>query len=83
MGGRARIAGTRIRVTDVIDILSRPGSTPAELAAEFEVSLGEVYAALAYYHDHRTELEDERDAATRLVDEIRATDRGLAPPNSE
>lgn len=59
-GGRARIAGHRIRVMDVVVMHERWGFSPDQIADQYPgISLGDVYAALAYYHDHRAEIADE------------------------
>lgn len=47
-GGRPTVAGTRVRVTDVLEMLA-DGATPAEIAADFPyVSEADVRAVLAY-----------------------------------
>jgi uncharacterized protein (DUF433 family) len=57
-GGRACIAGHRIRVMDVVLHHETAGRTPAEIADMFPgITLADVYAALAYYHDNRAEIE--------------------------
>lgn len=58
-GGRPRIAGHRIRVQDVAIWHERLGMSPDEIADEYDLSLGQVYAALAYYFDHRDEIRRE------------------------
>jgi uncharacterized protein (DUF433 family) len=61
IGGRPRIAGRRIAVQHVAIWHERMGQSAEEIAAEYDLSLADVYAALAYYHDHRAEI----DAAIR------------------
>ena len=57
-GGKPCVAGTRIRVWDIHVWHDLRGMTPAEVVAEFpHLSVADVYAALAYYHDHRQEIE--------------------------
>ncbi len=57
-GGRACIAGHRIRVADVIVWHERRGYAPDEIVALFPgLTLADVHAALAYYFDHREEIE--------------------------
>ena len=52
-GGKARIAGTRIRVQDIV-FWTEEGRSPDEIVAAFpHLTLADVYAALAYYHDNR------------------------------
>lgn len=56
-GGKPRIAGTRICVSDVV-IWTEQGRSPDEIAADYpHLTLGDVYAALAYYHDHQAEID--------------------------
>ena len=56
-GGRARIAGHRIRVQDVV-LWTEQGQSADQIVADFpQLSLADVYAALAYYHDHREEID--------------------------
>jgi len=70
-GGKPCIAGTRIRVQDVYVWHELRGQSPAEIVASFpQLSLGQVHAALAYYHDHRDEIQtavaDERSWADQM-----------------
>ena len=58
-GGRARVAGHRIRVQDVV-LWTEQGQSADQIVAEFpQLSLADVYAALAYYHDHREEVDQQ------------------------
>lgn len=57
-GGRACIAGHRIRVMDIVALHDHWKQTPAEITAAYPgITLADVYAALAYYHDNRDEIE--------------------------
>lgn len=56
-GGRPRIAGHRIRVSDIVIWHERQGLSPEEIVTRFpQLSLSDVFAALTYYHDHREEI---------------------------
>ena len=57
-GGRACIDGTRVRVMDVVALLEE-GYAPERMLNVFAVplTLAQVYAALAYYYDHKEEIE--------------------------
>lgn len=67
-GGRPCIAGTRIRVYDVYVWHDLRGLSPEEIVAEFpQVTLADVYAALAYYHDHRLEIQADAELDRKLV----------------
>ncbi len=53
-GGRACIAGHRIRVQDIVVLYEMREMSPGEIVAEYPgISLADVYAALAYFHDNR------------------------------
>jgi len=56
-GGKPRIRGRRITVQDVAIWHERLGKSADEIAAEYDLTLGDVYAALAYYFDHREEID--------------------------
>jgi uncharacterized protein (DUF433 family) len=59
-GGRACIAGHRIRVMDIAAWHERLGMSPEEIVHQFPgITLADVHAALAYYFDNRAEIEDE------------------------
>ena len=56
-GGKVRIAGHRITVHNIAIWHDRMGKMPEEIAAEYGLSLGDVHAALAYYFDHRMDID--------------------------
>ena len=57
-GGKPRIAGHRIKVQDIVIWHEKLGMSPDEIVSNYpSINLSDVYAALAYYHDH---LEDIR-----------------------
>lgn len=57
-GGKACIAGTRIRVMDVMIWHEMSGMTPAQIVEQYPTAnLAGVHAAIAYYLDHRDEIE--------------------------
>ncbi len=58
-GGRPVIAGTGIMVSDIAAYTNYQGMTPDELAAQLNLTLGQVHAALAYYYDHKAEIDAE------------------------
>jgi uncharacterized protein (DUF433 family) len=73
LGGEARLAGHRIRARDVMAARDRGGFTPEEIAATVypTLTLAQVYAALAYCEDHRTEIERAVENEARTVEEFR------------
>ncbi|MEI6637784.1 MAG: DUF433 domain-containing protein [Planctomycetota bacterium] len=69
-GGKPRIAGTRIRVQDIV-FWTEEGRSPDEIVRSFpHLTLADVYATLAYYHDNRIVIDehirDDDAAASRL-----------------
>ncbi len=61
-GGKPRVAGHRITVQDIVIWHERLGRSADEIATEYDLSLADVYAALAYYFDHREQID-------RLIEE--------------
>jgi uncharacterized protein (DUF433 family) len=52
------IEGTTTKVIEVVLNKESTGSTPEELQSEMpHLSLAQIYAALAYYHAHKAELD--------------------------
>jgi len=76
-GGRPRIAGHRIRVQDVAIWHERLGMSPDEIASEYDLSLGDVYAELAYYFDHRAEIQRQVGRDRRFVAALKRQSRSL------
>ena len=71
-GGKPRIAGHRIRVEDVVVWHERMGHSADEIVSRYpQLSLADVYAALAYYHDHRVEIDGQMEADEKFVEEMR------------
>ncbi len=70
-GGRIRIDGTRITVHRIAT-LYRQGQTAEDIAQTYpHLSFGQIYAALAYYHANRDEIETALAAADAEYDEQR------------
>lgn len=70
-GGKPRIAGHRITVQNIVIWHERMGKSADEICAEYELTLAEVYAALAYYFDHRDEIDQSIDASKAFVQTLR------------
>jgi uncharacterized protein (DUF433 family) len=56
-GGQPIIAGTGVRVVDIVASYLFRGLTAEALAVNFALDLGQVHAALAYYYQHKAELD--------------------------
>ena len=77
-GGLPRLDGTRIRVLDVVALHNR-GLSPVEILDSYDsLTLAQVHAALAYYYDHRAELERQSRDLRRRVTALRRAHPRLA-----
>jgi len=71
-GGRACIAGHRVRVLDVVILHEQNGWSPDEIVSGVpSITLADVHAALSYCYDHREEIQEEIRAERALAEEVR------------
>ena len=72
-GGKVCIAGHRIRVQDIVRLHENGGLSPDEIVDEFPgITLADVHAAMAYYHDHLEEIEEEVRSGRLKADQYRS-----------
>lgn len=72
-GGKPRITGHRIRVQDIVIWHEQMGLSPDEILDHHpSISLSDVYAALAYYHDHRDEIRQQIDEDEEFARKLQA-----------
>ena len=71
-GGKPCIAGTRIRVQQIV-LLTEAGESTEDLIASYpHLTLSDIHGALAYYYDHRDAIEQEIRDSRELVKQLRA-----------
>ncbi|NOT24328.1 MAG: DUF433 domain-containing protein [Nitrospiraceae bacterium] len=70
-GGKPRIAGHRITVQTIAIWHERLGKGADEIADECDLTLADVYAALAYYFDHRAEIDQTIEESAAFVEALR------------
>ena len=70
-GGKARIAGRRITVEDIVVWHERLGKSVDEIATDYDLSLADVHAALAYYFDHRAEIDKQMTENNAFVEALK------------
>jgi uncharacterized protein (DUF433 family) len=71
--GVAYIAGTRIKVRHVATERQAHRASVEEIQEAYpHLSLGQIYAALAYYFDHQAQVDAEIAEAARYAEELRA-----------
>jgi uncharacterized protein (DUF433 family) len=78
LGGNPRIEGTRIGVLHVHELVVQGDHTAVDVADQLDISLGEVYSALAYYHEHPDEMRTVRAAQENTEEVLRES--SLSPP---
>ena len=71
VGGKPRVTGRRISVQDIAIWHERLGRGVDEICADHNLSLAEVHAALAYYFDHRAEIDKRIAEDAEFVDALR------------
>jgi uncharacterized protein (DUF433 family) len=72
-GGRPRIDGHRITVEDVAIWHERMGMSPDEIVSAYpSITLWDVHAALAYYYEHRAQIDAAIQESERLVAQVKA-----------
>ena len=72
-GGKPRIRGRRVTVQDIALWHERLGKSADEIAAEYALTLADVYAALAYYFDHREEIDTRMTEDRAFAQALRAS----------
>jgi uncharacterized protein (DUF433 family) len=87
-GGKPRIAGRRITVQNIAIWHERMGMSVDQICDAYDLQPAEVYAALAYYFDHREDIdrsiadgeafvaEQRRNTPSRLQDKLKEQSGG-------
>lgn len=70
-GGKPCIAGHRITVQNIVIDHERMGKSADEIATEYGLTLADIYAGLAYYFDHRSEIDLSIEQSNAFVDALR------------
>jgi uncharacterized protein (DUF433 family) len=68
---QASITGTTMKVVELVTAQQAYGWSPEELAFQFpHLTLGQIHSALAYYWDHRDQLDADIARRLALVDDL-------------
>lgn len=70
-GGKPRIEGHRITVQNVVIWHEQMGYSIEEIASMYELTLAQVHSALAYYFDHKDEIDQSIAESDAFVEEMR------------
>jgi len=77
-GGKACIAGHRVRVLDIVIWNEHQGMTADEIVSHVPtLSLADVHAALAYYFDHIEDIQQGMREERRFAEEFRRSNPSL------
>jgi uncharacterized protein (DUF433 family) len=72
-GGKACVAGTRVRVMDIVVWHEHLGWDVDEIVSQIPgITLSDVHAALAYYFDNREEIEEDIRRNDEIAEKYRA-----------
>lgn len=72
-GGKACVAGTRVRVMDIVIWHEHFGWGADEIVSQIpSITLSDVHAALAYYFDNREEIEEDIRRNDEIAEKFRA-----------
>ena len=86
-GGSPVIEETRIPVRLIVSLTLENGMMVQDIAATYpRLTLAQIYDALSYYHDHRTEIDEERRQNTLEYvlehHQLKMDDHGVLSPRS-
>ena len=66
-GGKLRIDGTRMTVNQIVTLYQQ-GLTAEQIVEQYpQRALSEIYGVLAWYHEHKTEFDEELAAEAQLT----------------
>ena len=69
--GRPYIIGTTITVADIAIAKIFHRQEPEEIADNYNLTLPQVYAALAYYYEHKAEIDASIQERRKLAEEMK------------
>jgi uncharacterized protein (DUF433 family) len=82
--GRAWIDTTRVKVIEVVLDHLAYGWTPEEMHLQHpNLSVAQLYAAMAYYHEHRTEIDAQIESGVSRADSLHAAAQPAALRRSD
>jgi uncharacterized protein (DUF433 family) len=73
MGNQPHIAGRRIRVKDIVLWFESLGMSADEIADAYDLTLADVYSALAFYHLHQNSLREQWEREQMQVSKLKET----------
>lgn len=71
-GGKPRIDGRRITVQNIVIWHEQMGYSVDEIASLYDLTLSQIYAALAYYYDHKQSIDESIAQGDAFAEALRA-----------
>lgn len=68
--GKLCLAGSRVTVEDIAALYVWNDSSPEWIVENYDVTLAQIYGALAYYYDHKDQIDREMAEAEELAHQI-------------
>ena len=69
--GQPHISGHRITVAQIAFWSDKSGLSADEIATTYHLTLGEVYAALSYYFDHKYQIDEQVRSNDLIVSQLK------------
>lgn len=69
-GGKPRIANHRITVQNIVIWHEWVGVSADEIATEYQLTLTDIYAALAYYYSHQEEIDGDIKRSNDFINDL-------------
>ncbi len=79
--GRPCIAGTTLEVSAIVIAKIIHGQSPDDIASDYRLTLAQVYAALAYYYEHKAEMDATMRERSKLAQELKEKQVGSRHPS--
>lgn len=76
-GGKPHVQGHRITVHNIVIWHEQMAYSVDEIANEYDLTLAEIYAALAYYYDHKDAVDTEIQQSETFVETLRVKSPSL------
>ena len=69
--GKARITGHCITVENIVTWHDRMGQTCKEIADKYGITIADVYAALGYYYDNRSKIDQSMKEGKTFIEHLK------------
>ncbi len=69
--GKPCIVGTRISVVAIAEMYLEMGQSLEEIATKYDLSLAAVHGAMAYYYDHKEEIDRHNFETDKIIEQMK------------